>query len=260
MGWGTGNIGGGGGALLNFNVVGGTAEPAYPRDNIIWINTENKITSWFFSMTEPPTPEEGMVWIKTGTSAPASFNALKKNGIQVYPVSATQYINGAWVDKTAKTYQGGAWVDWLRFTYLFKSGSGAQVTFTHTKESQVTFTETSECVTIKAIQSTYGSMSWLTKSKVSLANAKNLVFRAKCKPFNMGTDDNFTAYFYVLTEPKTAPGFDNMASYGVARIKCEFDSEVKDYIIPVDGLAGSYYIGTTGCHEETVIYDVYYTE
>lgn len=111
---------GGGGALLNFNVVGGTAEPAYPRDNIIWIKTGNKITSWFFSVTEPPMPEEGMVWIKTGTSAPASFDALKKNGIQICPLSAAQYIAGSWTDKTATSFQNGAWVSWA--TYLYNKG------------------------------------------------------------------------------------------------------------------------------------------
>jgi hypothetical protein len=53
-----------------------------------------------------------MVWIKAGTSSPVKFNALKKNGIQVYPLSAKQYVSGAGVDKTAKSYQNGAWVDW----------------------------------------------------------------------------------------------------------------------------------------------------
>lgn len=63
----------------------------------------------------------GQVWIETGTSSPVAFNALKKNGIEVYPISASQYISGAWVDKTAKTYQGGAWVNWMRM--LFNNGN-----------------------------------------------------------------------------------------------------------------------------------------
>lgn len=57
--------------------------------------------------------EEGTVWISTGTSSTVPFNALKKNNITVYPMSAKQYVNGAWVNKTAKTYQGGKWVDWI---------------------------------------------------------------------------------------------------------------------------------------------------
>ena len=54
----------------------------------------------------------GQVWISTGAFSSAPFNALKKNNITVYPLSAKQYVSGAWVDKTAKSYQNGSWVDW----------------------------------------------------------------------------------------------------------------------------------------------------
>lgn len=64
----------------------------------------------------------GTVWISTGTSSSVEFNALKKNGIQVYPLTAKQYVNGAWADKAAKTYQGGAWVDWWNGE-LFDNGN-----------------------------------------------------------------------------------------------------------------------------------------
>ena len=53
----------------------------------------------------------GQVWVPTVTSSTAPFNALKKNGITVYPMSAKQYINGAWVEKSVRIYQNGAWVD-----------------------------------------------------------------------------------------------------------------------------------------------------
>lgn len=102
----------GGGAPLNFKVVGGTAEPASPAENMIWVNTDAEITGWVFSPEEPQEASEGMVWIKTGLSSAVAFNALKKNAIQVYPISAKQYVSGAWVSKTAKTYQGGTWVNW----------------------------------------------------------------------------------------------------------------------------------------------------
>lgn len=105
-------IGGGGGASLNFKIVGGTSAPASPKENTIWVNTSTAITSWAFSATEPETPVAGMVWITTGKSSTAPFNALKKNNITVYPISAKHYVSGAWVDKTAKSYQNGAWVDW----------------------------------------------------------------------------------------------------------------------------------------------------
>lgn len=104
--------GGGGSAGLNFKVVGGITEPSSPSENTIWVNTDTKITSWLFSATEPELSSEGVTWIITGTSTTVEFNAVKKNSIQVYPVSVKQYINGTWVDKTAKSYQDGAWNDW----------------------------------------------------------------------------------------------------------------------------------------------------
>lgn len=104
--------GGSGGASLNFKVVGGTSVPTNPTENTIWVNTSTKITDWVFSATQP-TAASGRVWIPTGTSSLVEFNALKKNGIQVYPISVKQYVGGAWVDKTAKSYQGGKWVEWI---------------------------------------------------------------------------------------------------------------------------------------------------
>ena len=108
------------GAPLNFKVVGGTTEPTNPKENMIWVNTDQKITSWIFSATEPENPAEGMVWISTGAFSTAEFNALKKNGIQVYPLSANQYVNGAWEKKPAKSSRDGAWAEWI--VYLYKEG------------------------------------------------------------------------------------------------------------------------------------------
>ena len=114
--------GAGGGTSLNFKVVGGTAEPAKPKENMIWLDTDTKITSWAFRAAEPETPAEGMIWISTGASSTAPFNALKKNGIQVYPLYAKQYVSGAWVDVDAKSYQNGAWVDWWN-GHLYEYGN-----------------------------------------------------------------------------------------------------------------------------------------
>lgn len=107
---------------LNFRVLGGTAAPSGPKENDIWVNSDTEITGWVFSVAEPAAPVEGMVWIATGKSGGLEFNALKKNGIQVYPMSAKQYIDGAWVDKTAKSYQGGGWVGWITELYLYNNG------------------------------------------------------------------------------------------------------------------------------------------
>lgn len=108
---------GGGSNPLNFKIVPYATEEellaASPKENTVGIVTTDTITSWIFSATEPTEPMEGMVWITTGISSSVEFNALKKNGIQVYPTSAKQHISGAWVDKNAKSYQGGKWADWM---------------------------------------------------------------------------------------------------------------------------------------------------
>lgn len=80
-------------------------------ENTIWVNTSTAISSWAFSSTEPASPSSGMVCILTGASSPAEFNALKTNKIQVYPTSAKQYINNAWVSKDIQIYLNGKWND-----------------------------------------------------------------------------------------------------------------------------------------------------
>ena len=61
-----------------------------------------------------------MVWILTGISSTVEFNALQENGLLVYPISAKQYVGGAWMDVTAKSWQNGEWVEWI--VYLYNEG------------------------------------------------------------------------------------------------------------------------------------------
>lgn len=128
-GFGTGGSGG-----LNFKVVGGTTTPSNPKENTIWVNTDVTITSWIFSATEPETPVEGMVWISTGTSSLVEFDALKKNGIILYPLAASQYVGGAWVSLAAQSYQGGAWNPWIvKVSYSQAAGVASSQSTTGSK-------------------------------------------------------------------------------------------------------------------------------
>ena len=72
---------------LNFQVVGGTSQPASPKENTIWVETDAEITGWVFSMDEPTNPVQGMVWFDINGADEASFSALKKNTLMVYPSS-----------------------------------------------------------------------------------------------------------------------------------------------------------------------------
>lgn len=139
-----------GGTTLNFKVIGGTEAPANPTENTIWINTDTPITSWAFSTTEPETPAEGMLWISTGAASAVGFDALKKNTIRVYPLSAKQYIAGVWTDKTTQIYQGSAWKQMIEDMVIY-AGGNKFVALKYTPASNVT--EGSDYLTVKATSS-----------------------------------------------------------------------------------------------------------
>lgn len=111
--------GGGGGAALNFKVVPGLTQPGTASENTIWVKTE-EINNWYFSATKPEGLQKWDVWFTTGTKRDFAFNALRKNGLQVYPLSAKQMVSGALVDVESMIYQGGEWLEWI--TYLFNNG------------------------------------------------------------------------------------------------------------------------------------------
>lgn len=110
-----------GSGALNFKVVGGLTRPADPAENTIWVNTATKITSWVLSFTKPANPEPGMVWIAIGNSGNVSFNAVKQNGIVIYPIYASQYVNNAWQTVVAEIYQNKNWHNWWD-GWLYNSG------------------------------------------------------------------------------------------------------------------------------------------
>lgn len=122
-------LGGGGSGGAELVIVGGTTSPAKANHNTIWIYTDVEITSNVLSATEPESHVNGMVWVIIGDSGDIKVaSPVGGDWITVYPISAKQYISGAWVDKTAKSYQNGEWVDWIR--YLWKEGEGALSPFT----------------------------------------------------------------------------------------------------------------------------------
>lgn len=102
---------------LNFEIVGGTSQPSNPKENTIWVNTSTDIPSWVFSATEPETPVEGMVWFYVNLVSNVAFNALKENGLQVYPLSAKQYVRGDWEAVSSKTYQEEKWSEWAIYLH-----------------------------------------------------------------------------------------------------------------------------------------------
>lgn len=140
-------FGNGGGAALNFSVIGSTSQPSSASENTIWINTDTAITSYVFSAAEPSEPENGMIWILTGTSSQAAFSATKKNAIMVCPLSAKQFADGAWVNKPAKSYIGGAWLDWIPETLWLVQNGQADYPLT-SYNNNVAVTQNADRVTV----------------------------------------------------------------------------------------------------------------
>ena len=69
--------------------------------------------------------ENGFVWFAVGESSTVAFNALKKNRLDVFPISAKQYVDGEWVGVSAYFYRAGEWVQFSKEFdgYLFNNGS-----------------------------------------------------------------------------------------------------------------------------------------
>lgn len=163
-------VGGGGGAALNFKVVPGLTQPGTASENTIWVKAE-KIGSWYFSFTQPEGLQEWDVWFPTGTKSNVAFNALKKNGIQVYPLSAKQYVSGAWADKTAMIYQNGEWVDW--FTYIVKDGASL-VAFNSDLRENILTTLTKMSNYLKVVISDSRAGGPVTNDKIDITNVKTI--------------------------------------------------------------------------------------
>ena len=139
--------GGGGGGGVSFTVKGGTTAPASPKVGTIWVNTDQDITGYTFSATEPESPVEGMVWFLTSKSSTVAFNALKKNALMVYPVSAKQWQSGAWVSKLVSSGTGTGWVSWFDGT-IFDNGEqydGVTGGWIHSEGDTIDKTLTGSC-------------------------------------------------------------------------------------------------------------------
>lgn len=200
------NTGGGGSGGLNFQVIGGTTAPSNPKENMIWVNTSTKITSYIFSATKP-TGSAGMVWISTGTSSTVEFNALKKNGIQVYPISAKQYINGVWVNKTAMSYQGCKWVNWLKTeNFLYYRGSFYNdQKITEQYNRGCTYTLENDKIHIYAGEYT-GNAVYLYFNPISFSGKTKLIVRAKSNGnFRTSGESEWMCGFAVSATTSTDP-------------------------------------------------------
>lgn len=231
------NVSGGGGTALNFRVVGGTTAPTNPAENCIWVNTDTPITSWIFSATEPSPAEAGKVWISTGTSSTVEFNALKKNGIQVYPISAKQYVGGVWVDREAQVYQSGEWKDWIDWDkWIVKDGQYKLEMVAEGKpydpsypSTTITVTEVDGGIRFDQVSGT-GMVYW---GPFDLTDATKLTIEGDFRGMNSAcpTDYMLAAWKSIGTQINTFASKVQLTDTGAT--------------LSVSGLTGEYYVGFT---------------
>ena len=195
--------------------------------------------------------EEGMVWICTGESSPAEFNALKKNGIQVYPISAKQYVGGAWITKSPKIYQDGEWRGWI--TYLYNSGEindliGGFTSYAYrhsgsgSTEVKPTQTNGTDSITLKIALGSNGSAagSCFGNNKIDVTDYSKLCIHVASA--SNGSTGSTCHTKFGLTSTR-ASGYQPVASVSI----CDQDEKVTDEVFSLDisELSGSYYFYIT---------------
>ena len=233
-----------GAAALNFKVVGGTEQPANPKENTIWVNTETDISGWVFSPEEPESPAEGLVWIEVGSVSPAPFNVLRKNGVYVYPVSCKQYSSEAWNDVFAYICQGGVWVQFSEIVtdvYLYNLGdtcdavTGGWVSNAKALDSSSTgaaapsITYGADSMTISTTGTNYTAGVARPANKIDVTNFNTIYFK--------GAANATTGRCKICV-------WSDFGAYQTDNLAASVDLQTKtEAQIDVSGLTGKYYIG-----------------
>ena len=104
------------GSSLNFEIVG-NPKPANPSNNTIWLNTDTPIVNYFLvsdiaELEADLNFDNGDVYIQIGTDSDAKFSLVDDwpNVLMVYPLSAMQYVNGAWVKLYGEASIDNEWI------------------------------------------------------------------------------------------------------------------------------------------------------
>lgn len=184
---------------------------------------------------------EGTVWISTGASSPVTFNALKNNNITVYPISAKQYVSGAWVDKTAKSYQSGEWVDWIIYMY----NKGNQYTdltggwTTYGDYADIKFNSDHIYLTIKAGYNEQWGMAH-TVNKIDVTNINTLYFYIDERTSADVAESTNNSSKYSTVGISTSP---NVRTYGWTAYKRIPTGTISTWFeVDVSSYSGEYYV------------------
>lgn len=241
--------GGGGSGGLNFTIIGSATQPASAAENTIWVQGD-AITNYQFSVDEPANPTEGLLWISVGTSSNVAFSVSASNPIYVYPVSCRQYVSGAWVTRTAKSYLNGQWVDWVLHIYdLGDSGTFdkfAQAYGTESGESGAEPAEISYVYNGNHLHTSISNQNMggyfqnrsgciVTEKTFDLTGISTITFDFAITTGSGNTTINFCK-FYVST---SGDSFDESRDTATANM----GSTATRATLDVSGLSGEHYVG-----------------
>ena len=200
----------------------------------------------------------GHVWFETGNSSLASFNALKKNSVMVYPLRAKMYQNdGKLASKNVKLYQNGAWRDLSQ--YLFNLGdeftdvTGGWMTEAVRLQSGGQQAE-APVVTKQSnggvkLHMDYGSGIYRAKNKIDLTDVNTLTFNGEINE-RTGNDNWMGMYVWSAIGSYYV---DNVS----ASVTVKGTKRTGDITLDVSKLSGSFYVGF-GLHENTTGSDAGY--
>jgi hypothetical protein len=183
----------------------------------------------------------GQVWVTTGNSSGVAFNALKKNRIQLYPISAKQYVGGAWTDVTAKSYKSGEWVEWR--DYIVRGGTAiknlailnaAWDSSTDDKGNNATITQNNGYVIVKGTKSGYCA----AYVQVNITNATRLVVEGEFVSDSSNSGEGKT----------TLAAWSNIGTYVSSNMVASVVLTSTGASLDVSGLNGTMYVGITSVY------------
>jgi hypothetical protein len=185
----------------------------------------------------------GQVWISTGSSSIVAFNALKENGIRVFPLSAKQCVDGVWEGVPVQTYQGGEWTEWYDGElysygneYEDLTGGWALSTEHSTPTHSDTLTKNADSMTFEThfvAGESYAGGFLRTNKKISLSGINFLILTVRSVSF----DD--AQYPFILC----VKSGDNAKKEGIVASAALAPSGEQTFTLDVSALSDSYFIG-----------------
>jgi hypothetical protein len=133
---------------------------------------------------------DGKVWFKTGAKSNASFNALKKNELMVYPVSAYQYINNEFIDVDSVVYQYGQWVELYKWDGTLYDSGNQYVDITggwKVGEGNATATVNDTEMKLSTSSNSANRIHVETKNKVDLTNYNSIYAQVTINKLSLGS-------------------------------------------------------------------------